>query len=259
MARAGLLPHVFATCHEPLCTACLYGKATRHPWRTKGTITQGTLRRATYAGHCVAVDQCESPTPGLVAQIKGIPMKKRYTCATVFVDMFSDFSFVHFQYTTNAKETLEAKLAFECYAKSHGVNIRVYHANNGQFAENLWKEDADRKEQFLSYAGVNAHFQNGRAEKKIRDLQDMGCTQLIHAHCHWLDAISLHLWPYAMRTANANLNGASLSRDACSPTEMFMGVPVAPNARHCHTFGSPAYMLDQCMQAGVKMPKWAKY
>jgi len=131
MARAGLLPHVFATCHEPLCTACLYGKATRRPWRTKGTITQGTLRRATYAGHCVAVDQCESPTPGLVAQIKGIPTKKRYTSATVFVDMFSDFSFVHFQYTTNAKETLEAKLAFECYAKSHGVNVRAYHADNG--------------------------------------------------------------------------------------------------------------------------------
>jgi len=28
MARAGLLPHVFATCHEPICTACLYSKAT---------------------------------------------------------------------------------------------------------------------------------------------------------------------------------------------------------------------------------------
>jgi len=27
MACAGLLPHVFATCHKPICTACLYGKA----------------------------------------------------------------------------------------------------------------------------------------------------------------------------------------------------------------------------------------
>jgi len=180
----------------------------RHPWRTKGAQALGALRRATYAGHCVAVDQCESPTPGLVTQIKGTPTKKRYTCATVFIDLFSDFSFVHFQYTMNAQETLEAKLAFEHYAKSHGVNIRVYHADNGRFTENLWKEDAD---QFLSYAGVNAHFQNGRAEKKIRDLQDMGRTQLIHAHRHWPDAISSHLWPYAMRTANSNLNGASLS------------------------------------------------
>jgi len=97
----------------------------------KGAQALGALRCATYAGHCVAVDQCESPTPGLVAQIKGIPTKKRYTCATVFVDLFSNFSFVHFQYTTNAQETLEAKLAFEYYAKSHGVSIRAYHADNG--------------------------------------------------------------------------------------------------------------------------------
>jgi len=131
MAHAGLLPHVFASCHKPICTACLYSKATQCPWRTKGGHAQGTLKHATYVGHCGAVDQCKSPTPGLVAQIKGIPMKKRHTCATVFVNLYSNFSFVHFQYTTNAKETLEAKLAFERYAKSHGVNIRAYHADNG--------------------------------------------------------------------------------------------------------------------------------
>jgi len=39
---------------------------------------------------------------------------------------------------------------------------------------------------------------------------------------------------------------------------MFTGVPVAPNARHCHTFGCPAYVLDRRMQARMKMPKWAK-
>jgi len=39
---------------------------------------------------------------------------------------------------------------------------------------------------------------------------------------------------------------------------MFTGVPVAPNARHCHTFGCPAYVLDRRMQARMKMPKWAE-
>jgi len=78
MARAGLLPGTFLTCREPLCSSCLYGKATRRPWRTKAS-PDGGLKRATFAGQCVAVDQCESPVPGLVAQLKGIPTKKRYT------------------------------------------------------------------------------------------------------------------------------------------------------------------------------------
>jgi len=67
--------------------------------------------------------------PGLVTQIKGIPTKKRYTCATVFVDLYSDFSFVHFQYMMNAQETLEAKIAFERYAKSHDVDVMLIMVN----------------------------------------------------------------------------------------------------------------------------------
>jgi len=125
MARAGLLPGTFATCQELLCTACMYGKATRRPWKTKAT-TEGRLKRATYPGQCVAIDQSESPVPGLVAQLKGIPTKKRYTCATVFVDLYSDYLYVHFQYSTNAQDTLEAKHAFKRFAKSHGVEIHNF-------------------------------------------------------------------------------------------------------------------------------------
>ncbi len=257
MARAGTLPSAYATYREPICSSCLYGKATRRPWRTKGT-TQGTLKRTTYPGQCIAVDQSESPVPGLVAQLKGIPTKKRYTCATVFVDMYSDFSYVHFQYSTNAQETLEAKAAFERFAKSHGVEVKAYHADNGRFAEKAWQQDAEAKGQRLTYTGVNAHFQNGRAEKRIRDLQDMGRTQLIHAHRRWSDAISPYLWPYAMRTANAVLNTASFPKDGRSPTELFTGVPVTPNSTHAHTFRCPAYVLDNRMQAGHKIPKWAE-
>jgi len=95
----------------------------------------------------VAVDQSKSLVPGLGAQLKGIPTKKQYTCTTVFIDLYSDFSFVHFQYSMNAQETLEAKQAFEWFAKSHGVDIRAYHADNGRFMGKLWLEDADKKGQ----------------------------------------------------------------------------------------------------------------
>ncbi len=223
--------------------ACLYGKATCRPWRTKAMATGG-LKRATYPGHCVAIDQSESLVPGLVAQLKGIPTKKRYTCATVFVDLYSDFSYVHYQYTTNAQDTLEAKHAFERFAKSHGVQVHNYLADNGRFAEHAWKKDANSLGQSIRFAGVNAHFQNGRAEKKICDLQDMARTQLIHAHRRWPDAICAYLWPYAMRSACAALNMAALVKGASSPIELFSDVPVTPNPKDAHVFGCPAYVLD---------------
>ncbi len=147
MARAGLLPRSFVECCTPICTTCLYRKSTKRLWRTKGDNMTGALKQATYPGQCVAVDQSESPVPGLVAQLKGIPTKKRYMCATVFVDWFSDFSYVHFQYTTNASKTLEAKHAFERFVESHGVTVRAYHVDNGCFAENLWQQDAQQKGQ----------------------------------------------------------------------------------------------------------------
>jgi hypothetical protein len=55
----------------------------------------------------------ESPVPGIVIQMKGIPTKARYNSATVFIYHFSDVTFVLLQKSTNAQETLDAKHAFE--------------------------------------------------------------------------------------------------------------------------------------------------
>ena len=50
-----------------------------------------------------------SLTPGIIAQMAGFLTKERYTCATVFVDHNSNLSYVHFQKSTSAEYTLEAK------------------------------------------------------------------------------------------------------------------------------------------------------
>jgi len=84
---------------------------------------------------------------------------------------------------------LEAKAAFERFAKSHRVEVKAYHADNGCFAEKAWQQDAEAKGQHLNYMGINVHFQNGRA----LDLHDMHHMQLIHAHHCWPDAISPYL------------------------------------------------------------------
>jgi len=51
--------------------------------------------------------------------------------------------------------------------------------------------------QELTFCRVNAHFRNGVAEKRIRDLQDAARTMLLHAQRRWPQAITIYLWPYA--------------------------------------------------------------
>ena len=108
-----------------------------------------------------------SRTPGLIAQMVGFLTKNRYTCATVFVDHNSNLSYVHFQKSTSAKYTLEAKEAFESFSRQRGVWIRKYHAENGTFAANGWVPDCYTKGQGLTFASVNAHHQNGNAKVRI--------------------------------------------------------------------------------------------
>ncbi|WP_317203594.1 hypothetical protein, partial [Janthinobacterium sp.] len=195
MAKQGLLPRKLVDCRVPLCTACLYGKATRRPWRSKSPNNKDeTARLITMPGQCVSIDQLESTTPGLIGQLKGIPTKLRYKVATVFVDHFSRLSFVYLQKTTSAEETVLAKEAFERYAASHGVAVTHYHADNGRFADNKFRQAVNQvRGQTLSFCGVNAHFQNGVAERRIRELQDHARTMLIHSSKRWPTAINTHL------------------------------------------------------------------
>lgn len=97
-----------------MCAACQYGRATKRPWRTKAAINQiGSQTIIKQPGDCVSIDMMESPVPGLISQIKGIPTIARYICATVFVDHHSDITYVHFQKSTNAIDTVDAKETFE--------------------------------------------------------------------------------------------------------------------------------------------------
>ena len=203
------------------------------------------------------MDQMISATPGLIAQMKGFITQKRYTVTTVFVDHFSGLSFVYLQKSTTAFETVEAKRSFERYAKLHGVRVKHYHADNGIFAEAEFVRAVEGDGQTISYCGVNAHHQNGRAEKKIRDLQDLARTMLLHAKQRWPSAVTANLWPFAVRMANDVSNTSPGIEGGVSPIEHFSQVAVSPRVKHSHTFGSPVYVLDSRLQTeGKSIPKW---
>jgi Reverse transcriptase (RNA-dependent DNA polymerase) len=256
LAKRGDLPSKFAKCPVPMCGVCMYAKKTRRPWRGRPTSEVHT-RVATAPGDMVAIDQMVSPTPGLVAQMKGFITKQRYTAATVFVDHFSNLSFTYFQKGLTIVETLEAKAAFERYASAHGVTVKHYQTDNGIFETDSFRRSVELAGKTISYAGVNAHHQNGHAEGKIRDLQSMGRAMLLHAAHRWPAAVTANLWPYAVRMANDTINAAPQVGTGLSPMERFTQVDVAPRVRHSHTFGCPVYVLDAQLQtAGGQIDKW---
>ena len=149
----------------------------------KGAIRQVPAVTVTKPGDCVSVDQLESTVPGLIAQLKGIPTKVCYCTATIFMDHFSRLSYVHLQKSLSSEETVQAKGAFEAYANTYGVLIHHYHTDNGRFQDCAFCEAIEQTQQTLSFCGVNSHFQNGVAEKRIRDLQDNARMMLLHVQC----------------------------------------------------------------------------
>jgi hypothetical protein len=147
-------------------------------------------------GECVSVDQVESRAVGFVAQLKGRLTHGRYKVATVFIDHHSRLGYVHMQKDSSSLETLKAKHACGLYTRERGIIVRHYHANNGRFVDNAWKDTLLEENQGITYCGVNAHWQNGIAERRIRDLKEQSRTMLIHAEHYWPDAVNTSLWPY---------------------------------------------------------------
>ena len=164
MAVNGTLDRKLADCRIPVCAACSYGRATKIPWKTKSSTSHIGARLMTAPGLCISVGQMQSLVPGLVAHMKGLPTKCRYSAATVFVDHYSWMGYVHLQETLTASDTLQAKQAFERHCESFGIKVRQYHANNRHFGERAFIEDVQQQGQTISYCRVNAHFQNGIAE-----------------------------------------------------------------------------------------------
>ncbi len=110
-----------------------FAKATRKPWRGAKTAKDRLDDKvASKPGQVVLIDQLVSPIPGLIAQMTGFLTTKRYKYATVL--WISSAGWVLSTYKRQHwQETIEAKKAFESYAKRHGVNVENYLANNGMF------------------------------------------------------------------------------------------------------------------------------
>ena len=181
----GWLPRKLLKVRPPMCACCKVGSLTRIPGRVKVKKNRGQLRKVKAPGDCVSVDQLESRTPGFIGVMRGFVTKRRYTSATIFIDHFSDLSYVHMQTLLTLEETIFAKHAFQAYARNYGVIIKHYHADNGRFADKQFLTAVKKDQQTISFCAAYVHFQNGKAEKRIRDLQDRTRRVLLHSVARW--------------------------------------------------------------------------
>ena len=192
MARQGIINSKYKHCPIPTCSACMYAKAKRKRWRDKPRRDYEKFV-ATNPGECISVDQMVSPTPGLVAQMTGTLTSKRYKYATVYVDQATGLGYIHLQKSADVDETLKGKALFEEYSRQRGVTIRAYQADNGIFRAHKWMDDCRNKNQSIMFTGVNAHHQNGVAERRIGLLQEHARAMIIHAQQRWPGVVTANL------------------------------------------------------------------
>jgi len=166
MAKQGTVPTRLAKCPIPVCTACMFAKATKRKWRDKTKLAGDEVEKVSRPGQVVSVDQMVSPTPGLIAQMTGFLTNRHYKYATVYVDQYLRHGFVYLQKTASADETLKGKIAFEMHAQSHGVRVEHYHADNGIFKAHAWVDACKQAGQGLTFAAVGAHHQSSIAERR---------------------------------------------------------------------------------------------
>ena len=242
-------------CTKPFCAACQYGKLTRKPWQSK-EVPMTPIWKATSSGQIISINQLESSTAGFIAQLKGKLTTQRYWYVTLLVDQYSQYAYVYLQQAITSAETVQAKHSFERLVEDMGIRVHHYYADNGQFTDKGFVEDCQKQRQGLTYCGVNAHFQNGIAEKKIRDLQEQTRMMMLHGVCKCISMLSIHLWSYGLCTANDICQSTPRKGSDISPIELFSGVTMCPKLKHYHSFGCPTYILDKALQAQKSLPKW---
>ena len=258
LCRNGYLPKKFLKLKtsDLICPSCILGKQKRRPWRHKGS--KGTIRSTNEKnpGDRVSIDQMISHQPGLVPRYDGKHTRDRITCVTCFKDHISGLSYSYLQVSSDGATTLEAKHAFESYNADFDIKVKAYHADNGRFAEKLFRDDVSNCDQDITFCAVGSHHQNGIIERHIGLLTSGTRTTLLHAQRNWPDAISSLLWPFAWLETEFRYNHLALDSSGRSPFHRHTGSDIRPDLSTLHPLGCPAYVLDARAQIGQSIPKW---
>ena len=248
----GGYPEYLRKCKAPMCASCQYGKQTKRPVRKKEShpIKSKNFK----PGFEISVDQLESSVGGRQTAGNGKSKKNLITVCTLFVDHCSQFMFAHPQSSTSAAETLEGKSKFERCARSNGVAIKNYQADNGSFASAEFTDDVKSLNQNIRYCAPGAHHQNGVAERHIRTVSELSRSMMIDAACKWPGKVTTALWPFAVLLAVDIWNNVPRGEQG-APIDTFSNHRRS-STKDFHPFGCPVFILNRNLQNSKKIPRW---
>ena len=250
-----------ANCDVPKCSICEFSKA--HRTSTKGKIcssnpsTDGNCKNGYLRpGSGVSVDHFESRLKGRTYTSFGKSTSDKYIGGCIFVDLASGYIHVKHQLGFSSSETIRAKQNFEKFAFDHNVIIEDYLADNGVFKAKAFIRHLRDQNQRVKFCGVNAHHQNGVAERGVRTISEIARCLLLHASTHWKNGIDSSLWPMAVDYATY-LHNHIPNQHGIAPVDLFFGSQVPKHKlRDLHVWGCPVYVLDPTLQQGKKLPRW---
>jgi len=255
-----------ATCTIPRCLSCVIAKAKRRPWRNRRerrSLRGSTKRFHPLTGHLrksatASVDHFSCSEPGLIPQVKGFLRNDTYCGGAIFVDNKSGVGYLHLQSSLDAAQTVAGKINFERFMASHGYYVGGYKADNGIFADNVFRDHVLDEDQDMNFCGVGAHHQNAIAERRIGVLSDHARALLHHATLMWPEQIDSKLWPFAMRVANFCHNHTPDSASGVTPMQVFTNTYDADESlKDLHTFGCPVVVLrSDLMDRSGSVPRW---
>ena len=145
------------------------------------------------------------------SSIKRLNDTSSHLGGTVFVDYATRWVKLHLRQDTSGDSTLEAKEAFKLDCMTQNVLPNNYHADNGRFAENTFKQDCESKMQHLTFCGVGDYQQNGVSKQIIKDFTLYLQTLVLHAQLYCKKYITKMLWAFdlvasAYRTNNHHVD-----------------------------------------------------
>ena len=193
---------------------------------------------------------------GFVAQLKGSLTKRHYKGATISWDHVTDDIHVSLMTDFTGEATSNACREFEVCSSEMGVTVRHYHCDNGRFTDNKFLAHCKTNRVSVFYCRVNAHHQNGLAERTIGILQDEARLALWHAVFRWSSMLLLNLWLYAIRNAADIRNSLPIALSGQSPLERYSNFSVGANFNNFHSLCCPVYHLNSTLAAGKKIRQW---
>jgi hypothetical protein len=185
-------------CDHPRCHTYELAKAKRRPKKstlqTKTTERDGAPKAGnTKVGARVSVDHFESRLLGRTYDSYGKPSSTTFKGGAFFVDHASSFVHCEHQVGFSAVETIRAKQSYERFCMENGVVFQEYLTDSGTFKANQCVSHIHEMQQLLRLCGMNAHHQNGVADRSIQTISNMDRTMIVHASMHWKE--SMHpLW-----------------------------------------------------------------